>query len=47
MLRYHFCGSPEEIPDIFTSGEKCSKLSDITEQIYVMVVFSIHLNDSI
>jgi len=34
--------SLKEIFDVFTSGKKGSKISDITEQIEMMMVFSIH-----
>jgi hypothetical protein len=46
MLRYHLCGSPEEILDTLTSGKQGSKLSNVTEQIEVMVIF-FHLDNSV
>ena len=38
----HFDGALEEIFDVFTSGNKRGKLTHITKQIEMMMVFSIH-----
>jgi len=38
----HFDGALEEIFDVFTSGKNRRKLINITKQIEMMVIFSIH-----
>jgi hypothetical protein len=42
MPSNHFDGSLEEVFDVFTSSKKRSKLTHITKQIKMMMVFSIH-----
>ena len=46
MLRDHLYSSLEEVFDILASGKQGSKLPDVTEQIEVMVIFSVHFDAS-